>query len=210
MTDVKGKENMIELKVILLGEMGVGKTNIILRYTQDKFDENTLTSIGSSYTNKVVKRNDKIFLLNIWDTAGQELFRSVTKLSLQNAQIVILVYSIIDEKSFKELDYWLHTAIEHTSENIIVAVVGNKKDLYLQEVVKDKDARNYAKKRNAIFNLISAKSDKLSIDGLFNDILDNYIQKNYEKKPTVPGTIKMTPSFKEKKNGEVGKKKNCC
>jgi len=58
--------------------------------------------------------------------------------------------------------------------------------------------------------LISARDDKLGIDELFNDILDNYIQKNYEKKPTVPGTIKMTPSFKEKKNGEVGKKKNCC
>ena len=166
-----------ELKVILLGECGVGKTNIISRYIQDKFDEDSITTTGSSYIMKKIKKDDITYRLNIWDTAGQEKFRSVTRMFLKEANIIILVYSIVDELSFEGLDYWYNTVIDNCGNDIVIAVVGNKYDLYVEEAISEEKAEKYAKDKNAIFKYVSAKSNKVSIDELFDMVLDEYIKK---------------------------------
>ena len=90
------------IKVILLGESGVGKTSIILRYSKNQFEEHQGSTIGATFIEKDLKRNNIIYKLNIWDTTGQEQYHSVTKLFLQGADVVILVYCIDKNETFKE------------------------------------------------------------------------------------------------------------
>ena len=191
-----------ELKVILLGECGVGKTNIILRYIQDKFDEDSITTTGSSYIMKKIKKDNITYRLNIWDTAGQEKFRSVTRMFLQETNIILLVYSIVDELSFEGLDYWYNTVIDNCGNDVVIAIVGNKYDLYTEEVITEEKAEKYAKDKNAVFKLVSARTNKGSIDELFDMILDEYIKKSLgvRKNSNIKINNKQKNEVKEKKN----------
>ena len=197
-----------ELKVILLGDCGVGKTNIILRFMKDEFDEDSITTTGSSYTMKKIEKDNITYRLNIWDTAGQEKYRSLTKIFLQDANIIILVYSIVEEITFDNLDYWYNIIIDNCGEDIVIAIVGNKHDLYFEEAVDEDKAQNYANKKNAIFKLVSAKENKLGIDELFNILLDEYINKKLNKKEKK--NIEKIKINVNKKNEETLKKKKCC
>ena len=142
------------IKVILLGECGVGKTSIILRYSKDKFTPNQDPTIGGAFIEQYLEKDNNTYKLNIWDTTGQEIYHSLTKLFLQGADIVILVYSIDDYSTFKALDFWHKNIIEICDENVILAVVGNKYDLFndddneendVKERVLDEEAEKYAK-----------------------------------------------------------------
>ena len=196
----------IVLKVILLGDCGVGKTNIILRFMKDQFDEDSITTTGSTYTMKVIEKDNIKYRLNIWDTAGQEKYRSITKLYLQDASIIILVYSIIEEESFNNLDYWYNTIKDKCSEDIVLAIVGNKSDLYLEETVKEEKGVKYAEEKNAIFKLISAKTDKPGIDELFRMVLEEYIKKTINEKNNKKESIIIS---NDSKNKEKVKEKKC-
>ena len=168
------------IKVILLGESGVGKTNIILRYVKNKFIKENVSTIGSSFIKKEIKRNNKIYNLNIWDTSGQEKYRSVTKLFIQGASIIMLVYSIDDLESFKSLEFWYNHFID-VCNDYVFAIVGNKYDLFIDEEnqkVSDEEAKKFAEEKNAIFKLVSAKEDKKGIDCLFEQMFDEYLKKN--------------------------------
>ena len=169
------------IKVVVIGESGVGKTNIILRYLKDEFNEDTITTTNSTYTMKTVKKDDTTYRLNVWDTAGQEKFRSITKMFLQDASIIMLVYSITDKLSFKNLEFWYKTIIENCGTDIVIAIVGNKHDLYLDQEVDEEEAKNFAENKNAIFKVVSAKEGRVTIDQLFELALDKYIEKNGNK-----------------------------
>ena len=205
---MSNKNEEKELKVILLGECGVGKTNIILRFLKDEFDEDSITTTGSSYIMKLINKDNITYRLNIWDTAGQEKYRSLTKMFLQDASIIILVYSITDEESFQYLDYWYKTIMDNCSSDIVIAVAGNKYDLYYEERVSEEEAEKFAKDKNAIFKLVSAKDNKPGIDELFDIVLDEYI-----KKSSNSNNNKKEQSIKiknEKKIEENREKKKCC
>ena len=196
-----------ELKVILLGECGVGKTNIILRYMKNKFDEDSVSTTSSNYMMKSIEKGNKIYRLNVWDTAGQERFRSITKIFLQDSSIIILVYSINDMTSFRNLNYWYDIVKQNCRPNIIIAIVGNKTDCYLEQEVPDEEAENYAKERNAIFKLISAKADKRGIDALFDLILDEYIERKIDEKINESQSVKISST---KFNKTKKKKRHPC
>ena len=171
------------IKVILLGESGVGKTSIILRYSKDKFETIAASTIGATFIEKDLIRNNIKYTLNIWDTTGQEKYHSVTKLFIQGADIVILVYSIDKNITFKALDYWYQTVRDMCGDNIIIAIIGNKYDLFdkeeiQDEKVEDEDGEKYAKEKNAIFKLVTAKLDRKGIDSLFDELLNEYIKKH--------------------------------
>ena len=196
------------IKVILLGDTAVGKTNIILRYYKDIFEPKSLSTIGSNYIIKQLKRDDITYNLYIWDTTGQEKYHSVTKLFIQKSKIVILVYSIDNKESFEKLDYWYKTVLDicNNGENIVFAIVGNKIDLFDEDacVVTEEEGKNYAKEKNAIFKLVSAKIDKKGIDSLFDQVLDEYLKKNKEAIKDQEG-FKLDTTKKEKK-----KKRKVC
>ena len=170
-----------EIKLILLGESGVGKTAIIKRYLYDKFDLDKTPSTSMNYVEKDIEINNKRFKLNIWDTIGQEKYRSLSKLFLNETQIVILVYSINDLKSFKELDYWRNLYKEQLGEEIILGVAGNKSDLFLSQEVTEEEGREFAKENNGFFSLLSAKENKIGIDEFIFQLVKEYINVKYNK-----------------------------
>ena len=167
-----------KIKVILLGESGVGKSSIIMKYIKDHFSDYTTQTIGSTYMQKDIIRDNITYKLNIWDTSGQEKYHSVTKLFLKNANIVILVYSIDDKNSLKSIDYWYNEVCDMLGNKFILSIVGNKCDLFDDDeidAIPQEEGEKIAKEKNAIFKLISAKKDKKGIDTLFEQLLDEYL-----------------------------------
>ena len=177
---VDNENDLKEIKVILLGESGVGKTCIINRYVHNLFSPEVESTLGSSFLCKEIIKDNIKYKLNIWDTTGQERYRSVTNIFIKGALIVILVYAIDSMNSFESLKYWYENVKEKLEgDKYILAIVGNKSDLIENEVVSEDEARSFATERNAIFATISCKQTPEGIDCLFNNLLDELIKKNY-------------------------------
>ena len=211
-----GNEEKEPIKIILLGDSGVGKTNIILRYLKNEFNQNSTSTIGTTFGVKELYRNNIAYNLNIWDTTGQEMYRSVTKLFIQGAKIVILVYCINRKNTFESLNFWFDSINEVCGENIIVAIVANKTDLFDQgdedgDFISEEEGQKYAEEKKAIFKSVSAKIDKKGIDSLFDQVLDAYIEKkggsaNSSKKDKEKNIVIK----KDQKSIKKGQKKKCC
>ena len=116
------EEEVINCKVVILGEAGVGKTSIIARFVNDTFKTDIKSSTGTSFTGKKMKFKDfknKVINFEIWDTAGQELYRSLNKIVYKNSDIAILVYDITNENSFSEIqNYWYEQLKENAPKDI--------------------------------------------------------------------------------------------
>ena len=147
-----------DIKVILVGESGTGKTSLISISMGMKFQEGMeiSTSAASCVTN-IIKRGDKSYTLNLWDTIGQEKFRSLTKIFIKDSKIVIFVYDITNKKSFEELEYWYKTIKDVLGESAVLGIAGNKQDLFTQEQVPEDMAEKYAESKGIPFKLTSAK-----------------------------------------------------
>ena len=197
-----------EIKMILLGESGVGKTSIIKRYLNDKFDINETSTLSMSYVGKLIELDNKKIQLNIWDTIGQEKYRSISKLFLNETKIVLLVYSIISEQSFNELDYWYNLYKDLLGEETILGIAGNKMDLYLEQVVSDEKGKEFADSRGAFFALVSAKDNKESIDRFIETLLKAYLNKNSPKNEN--NEEKNTIKLEDKKIEDSQKEDGCC
>ena len=158
-------------KVVLVGEAGVGKTCIISQFTTGKFDSEYITTLTTQYLRKEINFSDgKKLVFDIFDTAGQEKYRSIAKLYYKNARAVILVYDITSEDSFKQLkEYWYEQVKEVATDNYIIAIAANKSDLYEERVVEDQEGEDFASSVGAIFASTSAKNDS-GITALFDNI----------------------------------------
>ena len=172
------KNNSIECKIILLGKNNVGKTSLILQYSSNIFQEELASTIGAEYISKDLFFNDQKLTLNIWDTSGQERYRSLSKIYFKNSHIIILVYDITSKESFNDIvNFWYNYVTENLGNNLIFAIVANKSDLYLNEQVSHEEGENYAKKINAFYFETSAKNNE-GINEMFSLVgktfLDNY------------------------------------
>ena len=168
-------------KIVLVGDAGTGKTCIISRFVNDSFQKSQMTTACPSFCTKTISypEYNKTINLDIWDTAGQEIYRAISKLFYKGACVGILVYDITSQKSFDSIkDYWYNELKENTESNIIFNVVANKQDLYEQEQVKEEDAKEFAKSINAGFYLTSAKRN-INISDLFINSGKKYIDPNY-------------------------------
>ena len=205
---MKDKDN-ISCKVVLVGDTGVGKTSIIERYINDKYEENQKTTLVSSYTFKKIdiKKYNNSVSLDIWDTAGQEVYRSLSKNFYLNASIGILVYDISRKASFESIrDYWYEQLKTFGEEKMIFDVVGNKTDLFQREEVPENEARNFAKSINAGFHLVSCK-DCVGIKDLFEDCGRKYLEDNDLTKEDSNKKNKNKIVLEKDKKSE---KKKCC
>ena len=192
-----------EIKMILLGESAVGKTSIIKRYYEDRFDENEASSYVMSYVDKIIEIDKKQYKLNIWDTIGQENYRAISKLFLNDAKIVILVYSIDNKKSFISLDYWYNLYKEELEGQAILAIAGNKIDKYMEQEVSREEGQKYADEKNAFFAEISAKENKDTINLFVLDLMKAYLGKNNY-------LDKKEKSIKLNSKNNDNKKEGCC
>ena len=162
--------------MILLGEAGCGKTSIISRYTLDRFDSNYFTTYSSTFLSKLFEYKGKKYNINIWDTVGQEKFRSLTKIFIKGTKICLFVYDITNKQSFKELEFWLEQAKTIAEKDVVLGMAGNKSDLIVKQEVDDKEAMNFAKENNIIFGSTSAAKNKSSVDQLINKLIIKYIE----------------------------------
>ena len=198
-------EDILEIKIILLGDMYVGKTSIISRYVEDSFSENIMSSSAMSYTQKDIVIDKQKIQLNIWDTVGQEKYRALSKLFFQDTKIVILVYSIKSLESFKGLDYWYNLYKETIGNEVILGIIGNKSDLYLEQEVEESQGEEYAKNHGGIFQLVSAKNNRVGIDEFIKKLVNEYLKKF--------GIIKNNKKIKlgEEKDVDIEElKAGCC
>ena len=161
----------IQVKTVLLGESGVGKSCIILRYINGIFSSTHSSTILSTFSSKKIKFDENTLItLNIWDTAGQEKFRAITKINYQDAAVIILVFDLTNKTSFNVIkDYWYPQVKENAPENVILVLVAAKCDLENRYEVDLNEAENYAKEIDAIFKKTSAL-DNIGINELFQEI----------------------------------------
>ena len=148
------------LKIVIVGESGVGKTSLITQFIDNFFDEELQASTGASFSAKtLIFDNGKSVKIQLWDTAGQEKYRSLTKIFFQNSAAVAFIYDITSQTSFDEIkNYWFTQISESAPENIVKALVANKYDLFDKEEVDEGEARKLAEENNTLFFLTSAKS----------------------------------------------------
>jgi small GTP-binding protein len=169
-------------KVVLLGESGVGKTCIISRFTNNTFEDNIMSTTGASYCGKAMTFDEyggKTIKFEIWDTAGQEKYRALTKIFYKDALAAILVYDITRKNSFQEIkNYWYNQIKESAKNDIVIAIAANKSDLYENEQVPEDEAREYAKQIGAIFKLTSAFTSA-GIEELFRAVGCKYFDPSY-------------------------------
>jgi len=199
-------------KVVILGSTGVGKTCIVNQYLKGEFDENSVTTNGSSYSTKEIIVDDQKIILDIWDTAGQEKYKSLTKYFYKDSKIAIMVYDISEKSTFDELkNFWLGQIQEYGAKDTIFWVIGNKSDLYIQEEVSENEGKQFAESIGASFKQTSAKNN-LGIKDLFQEIGEACVK---SRKGERRKTIKLNKKDYEEPQEEVEekkekKKKKCC
>ena len=198
------EDEIPEIKTILLGEAAVGKTSIIRRYYDDSFDFNETSTISMSYVNKIVELDGKKYKLIIWDTIGQESYRTVTQLFLNNAKLVIMVYSIDDKKSFTNLNFWYQLYEKELSKEAVLGIIGNKSDLINDIKVSFQEGSDFAQNTGAIFTELSAKENPEMISVFVTDLLKEYFKKNNGEIPIDNQSIKLNEKVNKTKKG------GCC
>ena len=193
-----------EIKVVILGESGVGKSNIINRYNGGEFNPNSLPNNSSFFMSKNLIFGEKIYRINLWDTAGQEKYHSLTKIFLKETKIVFLVYAINDKLSFEKLDFW-YKIVKESCNDAILAIIGNKKDLYEEEQINEEEAIKKAKSFNATFGLTSALEEDTGFDEIITKVIKEYIQNKGE---SVENKLFKTNSNNFKIDSSTFKEKN--
>ena len=203
-------------KVVLVGEIGVGKTSIISRYIYDQFSDAVLSTTGASYAKKKLEIDkDNIVKLQIWDTAGQERFRALTKIFYQNASAVVIVYDITDRKTFDKIkEYWIQEIKENAPSDIIIALAANKSDKYEFEQVTIEEGKEIANEISAIFKSTSAMLSQ-GIDELFINIGQKFLDLNNDlndspQKPKEDSHKNIKIENNNKNKNKKGAKKKCC
>ena len=201
------EENRI--KLIFLGDSGVGKTNLINLAIGQPFNENVDCTLGQYFSQKIIRHIGIDYIIDLWDTIGQERLRTINKLFFNNSKIVIFVYDITNLNSFEDLKLWVNEIDSQIGlENIIKGVVGNKIDLFESEEVNYELGDNFAKSIGALFLQISAKKSeqKIFVDFL-HDLLKNYVNSDLVvNEKNINKAITLDYAKKKKKR----EKSKCC
>jgi small GTP-binding protein len=186
-------------KVLLLGDTSVGKTCFLLRFTEDTFTENHISTIGVDYKLKLLTTNpDKNIKLQIWDTAGQDRFRCITKNYFRGSHGILLIYDITSMSSFNNIKNWILQIKESLGEQPCITLVGNKVDLESNRKVSKEDGIRLATEYGMTFFETSAK-DGTNIYEAFSQLTKEMIEKGEGKKDDL--------SVTQRKKRDVT---NCC
>lgn len=163
------RQPSVKAKVVLLGEGAVGKTSIVLRYVENKFNDKHVQTLQASFLQKNLNISGQRIQLSIWDTAGQERYHALGPIYYRDSQAAVVVYDVTDEDSFIKARNWIKELRRMLGDNIVVCIVGNKVDLEKKKVVNTKEAEDYAASVGARHFHTSAKQNK-GIQEMFLDM----------------------------------------
>ena len=210
-----------KLKIIIIGDQSVGKTNIINRYVKGEFSHDYMITIGMDFLTCNLELDNKIFKLNLWDTSGSEQFRSVTKGYYSCSCCALIVYDITNEESFKSVKQWINDCQSFASTNIHLVLVGNKIDLEQDRKVTKEIAEDLASEFGMDFYEVSALSGE-NIDNIFSGICNFISQKiddgKYDlddpsvgvSKSYIEEGLQINKNLSIKKIIKTKKSKKCC
>ena len=212
--DISKEKPDYSFKFIVIGNTYVGKSNIIYRFTQGKFEEKYKMTINLEFSFKNLKINDKIYRIQLWDTAGQEEFQSISRGYYKSGVCALVVYDITNRDSFNNIGTWVEECKNNGPTTISLVLVGNKTDLEYKRQITYEEGEEFANRNNMQFFDTSAVNGN-NIDKLFNDTVENIIKKmenNYYpnlKDCGIESNIKNNNKIELSKSNKTTKKKKC-
>jgi len=198
------------IKILTLGATQVGKTSIVLRYSEDKFNYNKIATIGIDFKIKIIKKGNERIKVSIYDTAGQERFQNIVKHYYKGANGVLLIYDITKRDTFKNLDFWIKDLEDNSDiDNLFIYLIGNKNDMEDKREVSWVEASNYAKEKKLPYIEVSAKTGN-NIQKLFDEVIKGAMTKmltNENKDNSLNESIRLSFLDQEER---TPKKYLCC
>ncbi|KAJ7554214.1 hypothetical protein O6H91_06G131500 [Diphasiastrum complanatum] len=192
-------------KLLLIGDSGVGKSCLLLRFADDSYLESYISTIGVDFKIRTVELDGKSIKLQIWDTAGQERFRTITSSYYRGAHGIIVVYDVTDQESFNNVKQWLNEIDRYASENVNKLLVGNKNDLTAKKVVDYETAKAFADEIGIPFLETSAK-DAINVEQAFMTMTAEI--KN--RMASQPALNSSKPTTVQMKGQPLQQKSGCC
>ena len=188
------------IKLLTLGDSNVGKTSIVLRFSEDKYNDNQLSTIGVDFKTKYMKFGESSVKVLIWDTAGQERFKNIAKQYYRGANGVLLIYDVCKRKSLEKIGFWLQEIKSYNNvDELCIYLVGNKIDVVDKREVTKEEGKKYADDNQINFFEVSARTSE-GIDELFNQIIKGSINKlNIEDKEQIFAQLDSKNTKKRKK-----------
>ena len=209
-SEISQLDNFINFKIIIVGDSGVGKSSLLKRAVQNKFDGNYQATIGFEFLLMHFKVNDLKIKLQIWDTCGQEMYRSLIQGFYRNTSLALVVYDVNRKETYDALDIWIKDIRDHTEQDIPIFVAGNKCDL--QRAVQTEEARVYSvSSRTKYFTECSAKTGQNVKDIFFEAA--KYLYKTYKQfqgQNKLPSSSNKLKIGSDDNNNLNTKKKKCC
>lgn len=189
------------IKLLLIGDSGVGKSCLLLRFSDDSFTTSFITTIGIDFKIKTIELDGKRIKLQIWDTAGQERFRTITTAYYRGAMGILLVYDVTDETSFQNIRNWIRNIEQHAADNVDKILVGNKCDMIHEKQVETKRGQELADDYGIQYFETSAKSNVNVLES-FTSIAKDIKQRLMDSPPQPGGPSGVaitnnTPSSKK-------------
>lgn len=157
-------------KLVLIGDSGVGKSNLLSRFTRNEFNLESKSTIGVEFATKSLNVDGKVIKAQIWDTAGQERYRAITSAYYRGAVGALLVYDVTRNITFENIERWLKELRGHTDPNIVVMLIGNKSDLRHLVAVSTEDAKAFAERESLYFMETSAL-EATNVENAFQEVL---------------------------------------
>ena len=202
-------------KYIIIGDSSVGKSNLLMKFAHNKFTKDYQATIGVEFGSKNIEINNKVYRIQVWDTAGQENFRSLTRAYYKNCVCAIIVYDVTNKQSFENIQNWLEDVHNQSPKTVLIALIGNKIDLDDKRVITFDEGKELALKNGIIFMETSAKTGE-GVNEVFNytaqeiekKMKENYYNLKSETCGIKEGNIDNNGiNLKDEKNND---KKGCC
>ncbi|CAI4914107.1 AVN_HP_G0049280.mRNA.1.CDS.1 [Saccharomyces cerevisiae] len=208
-------------KIVLIGDSGVGKSNLLSRFTTDEFNIESKSTIGVEFATRTIEVENKKIKAQIWDTAGQERYRAITSAYYRGAVGALIVYDISKSSSYENCNHWLTELRENADDNVAVGLIGNKSDLAHLRAVPTDEAKNFAMENQMLFTETSALNSD-NVDKAFRELIVAIFQMVSKHQVDLSGSgtnnmgsngapkgpiISLTPAPKEDKKK---KSSNCC
>ncbi|KAI3861004.1 hypothetical protein MKX03_026673 [Papaver bracteatum] len=199
-------------KIVLIGDSGVGKSNLLSRFTRNEFCLESKSTIGVEFATRTLQVEGKTIKAQIWDTAGQERYRAITSAYYRGALGALLVYDVTKPTTFENVTRWLKELRDHADSNIVIMLIGNKTDLKHLRAVATEDAQSFAEKEGLSFIETSAL-EAINVEKAFQTILGEIYRiiskKNLASEESAPSSIKEGQTI-DVSGSDTNSKKSCC